>query len=57
MNLVTPGGFGYLLKDRVLGVAEFLATADRIVSGGSALDPMVVANLVRPAATGPVGWL
>lgn len=57
VDLVTLGGFGYLLKDRVLEVAEFLATAERVASGRSALDPMVVANLARPAATGPVGRL
>ena len=33
------GGFGYLLKDRVLDVAEFLAAAERVAGGGSALDP------------------
>ena len=51
VNLVTLGGFGYLLKDRVLEVGEFLATAERVAAGGSALDPMVVANLVSPADT------
>ena len=34
-----PGGFGYLLKDRVLDVTEFLAAAARVADGGSALDP------------------
>ncbi len=49
VDLVTYGGFGYLLKDRVLEVAEFLATAERVARGGSALDPKVVARLVaRP---------
>jgi DNA-binding NarL/FixJ family response regulator len=57
VNLVALGGFGYLLKDRVLEVGEFLATAERVAAGGSALDPMVVANLVAPADTGPVGRL
>ena len=42
-----PGGFGYLLKDRVLDVTEFLAAAERVADGGSALDPDVVATLVR----------
>jgi DNA-binding NarL/FixJ family response regulator len=42
-----PGGFGYLLKDRVLDVTEFLAAALRVADGGSALDPDVVATLVR----------
>lgn len=57
VDLVTRGGFGYLLKDRVLEVGEFLDTAERVAAGGSALDPMVVANLVTPASPGPVGRL
>ena len=44
--LVGMGGFGYLLKDRVLDVAEFLGAAERVARGGSALDPQVVAGLV-----------
>ena len=46
VSLVALGGFGYLLKDRVLDVDEFLATAQRIAGGGSALDPEVVARLL-----------
>jgi DNA-binding NarL/FixJ family response regulator len=46
VELVTLGGFGYLLKDRVLDVGEFLAAADRVANGGSALDPHVVGRLV-----------
>jgi DNA-binding NarL/FixJ family response regulator len=46
MGLVTLGGFGYLLKDRVLEVTEFLAAAQRVADGGSALDPQVVARLL-----------
>lgn len=52
--LVSHRGFGYLLKDRVLEVGEFLATAERVAAGGSALDPVVVANLVSPSSAGPV---
>lgn len=44
--LVSHGAFGYLLKDRVLDVDDFLATVDRVAAGGSALDPEVVARLV-----------
>ena len=44
--LVGLGGFGYLLKDRVLDVNEFLGAAERVARGGSALDPLVVAGLV-----------
>ena len=46
VGLVSQGGFGYLLKDRVLAVGEFLAAAERVAQGGSALDPKVVASLV-----------
>ena len=53
-GLVTQAGFGYLLKDRVLEVGEFLATAQRIANGGSALDPKVVVRLVSPAAARPL---
>lgn len=46
VTLVSLGGFGYLLKDRVLQVGEFLSAAERVANGGSALDPEVVASLV-----------
>lgn len=42
------GGFGYLLKDRVLDVREFLDAAERVRRGGSALDPEVVKQLLTP---------
>lgn len=57
LELVTQGGFGYLLKDRVLEVGEFLASAERVAGGGSALDPKVVASLVSPSARGPQAGL
>ena len=41
-----PHGVGYLLKDRVADVAEFLDALDRVATGGSALDPEVVAQLL-----------
>jgi DNA-binding NarL/FixJ family response regulator len=43
------GGFGYLLKDRVLDVDEFLDAAQRVTDGGSALDPEVVKQLLAPS--------
>jgi DNA-binding NarL/FixJ family response regulator len=46
VGLVSQGGFGYLLKDRVLNVGAFLEAAERVANGGSALDPQVVAALV-----------
>ena len=39
-------GIGYLLKDRVSDVADFTAAVRRVAQGGSALDPLVVAELV-----------
>jgi DNA-binding NarL/FixJ family response regulator len=48
VGLVTTGAFGYLLKDRVLHVADFLDACRRVAAGGSALDPDIVAALVRP---------
>jgi DNA-binding NarL/FixJ family response regulator len=57
VSLVSLGGFGYLLKDRVLDVAEFLEAAERVASRGSALDPQVVATLLSPAAGGPLEGL
>jgi DNA-binding NarL/FixJ family response regulator/class 3 adenylate cyclase len=39
-------GVGYLLKDRVADVEEFTAAVRRVADGGSALDPLVVAELV-----------
>jgi len=47
VDLVARGGFGYLLKDRVLDVADFLAAVDRVARGGSALDPYVVGQLMH----------
>jgi DNA-binding NarL/FixJ family response regulator len=49
LELVSAGGgFGYLLKHRVLNVDDFLDAARRVCDGGSALDPEVVATLVTP---------
>ena len=39
-------GVGYLLKDRVADVSEFLAAVRRVGEGGTALDPEVVAQLL-----------
>jgi DNA-binding NarL/FixJ family response regulator len=47
VHLVEQGAFGYLLKDRVLDVEEFLSAAERVAKGGSALDPHVVGRMVR----------
>lgn len=42
----TGGGFGYLLKDRILDVDDFLDAACRVARGGTALDPEVIAGLL-----------
>jgi DNA-binding NarL/FixJ family response regulator len=41
-----PHGVGYLLKDRVADLSEFLDALARVASGGSALDPEVVTQLL-----------
>jgi DNA-binding NarL/FixJ family response regulator len=41
------GGVGYLLKDRVGNVAEFVSALERVAAGGTALDPEVVSQLLR----------
>ena len=46
VELVTSGRFGYLLKDRVLDVDDFLDALKRVALGGSALDPEVVSRLM-----------
>jgi len=40
------GGIGYLLKDRVSRVAEFLDAVERVAAGGTAMDSEVVAQLL-----------
>ena len=57
VDLVGRPGFGYLLKDRVLDVDEFLATCTRVAAGGSALDPTLVETLVRVTSGGPLARL
>ena len=42
-------GLGYLLKDRIADVGDFLAAVDRVGKGGTALDPEVVAQLLARA--------
>lgn len=40
------GGIGYLLKDRVSNVAQFVDAVRRVAGGGTALDPEVVSQLL-----------
>jgi DNA-binding NarL/FixJ family response regulator len=52
VELVSGGGFGYLLKDRVLDVDDFLDALRRVAAGGSALDPEVVTRLLAQRGAG-----
>ena len=49
------GGVGYLLKDRVADVGDFVDAVRRVAAGGTAMDPEVVAELVaRRRGAGPL---
>jgi DNA-binding NarL/FixJ family response regulator len=49
------GGVGYLLKDRIMNVDDFVDAVRRVADGGTALDPDVVAQLFsRRRAQGPL---
>jgi len=50
-------GVGYLLKDRVADVAEFIEALRRVAAGGTALDPEVVAQLLLRRASDPLDRL
>jgi len=49
-------GVGYLLKDRVADVSDFLEALSRVAGGGSALDPEVVTQLLARSRS-PLGSL
>ena len=51
------GGVGYLLKDRVSDVREFVEAVRRVASGGMALDPEAVSQLVAGHEDGPLAQL
>jgi DNA-binding NarL/FixJ family response regulator len=50
----SAGGTGYLLKDRVLDVADFVDAVRRVGSGGAALDPEVVSQLLGRRGASPL---
>jgi len=51
-------GVGYLLKDRIADVKEFVAAVRRVAEGGSALDPIIVSTLLaRQRADDPISRL
>ena len=51
-------GVGYLLKDRISDVGEFVAAVKRVAEGGSALDPIIVSTLLgRQRSDDPIAQL
>jgi DNA-binding NarL/FixJ family response regulator len=51
-------GVGYLLKDRISDVREFVAAVQRVADGGSALDPTIVSRLLaRRRSDNPIDEL
>jgi len=58
LESTTGGGLGYLLKDRVGHVRDFLDSLDRVADGGTAVDPDVVRHLLaRRRNDGPLAAL
>jgi DNA-binding NarL/FixJ family response regulator len=54
----SPDGVGYLLKDRITDVDEFVAAVRRVADGGSALDPIIVSTLLsRRRSDDPIAQL
>jgi DNA-binding NarL/FixJ family response regulator len=60
LDLLADGadGVGYLLKDRVADIDEFVAAVTRVGTGGVAIDPLVVSRMVsRERRRNPLGAL
>jgi DNA-binding NarL/FixJ family response regulator len=51
------GGIGYLLKDRVADVDEFVAAVRRVAGGGTVLDPEVVAQILARRSSSAIDSL
>jgi len=51
------GAVGYLLKDRVSDVGEFLDAVRRVMDGGTVIDPEVIAKIMARRAAQPVDRL
>ncbi|RBM10907.1 DNA-binding response regulator [Prauserella sp. PE36] len=51
------GGVGYLLKERVADVTDFLDAVRRVASGGTAIDPEVIAQLMARGKKNPLDSL
>jgi DNA-binding NarL/FixJ family response regulator len=51
-------GVGYLLKDRISDVEQFVEAVGRVAAGGSAIDPLIVSTLLsRRRSDDPVDRL
>jgi len=48
------GKVGYLLKDRVADVGDFIEAMERVAAGGTALDPEVISQLLVRRTTNPL---
>jgi DNA-binding NarL/FixJ family response regulator len=55
--LSAGGGIGYLLKDRIGRVSEFVDALRRVATGGTAMDPEVVAQLLTRRSGGRIAAL
>lgn len=53
----STGGLGYLLKERVADIEEFAEAVRRVGRGGSAIDPEIVATLLRRSNVRPLDEL
>jgi DNA-binding NarL/FixJ family response regulator len=51
------GAIGYLLKDRVSDVAEFVDGVRRVIAGGTVIDPEVIASIMAKRPEEPVDRL
>lgn len=52
------GAVGYLLKDRVLDIGQFIDAVRRVANGGTAMDPAVISQLLaKHNGAGPLGQL
>ena len=50
----SPAHLGYLLKQRVIDVDDFVSTLEHVARGGSALEPKVVSGLLSASRDGPL---
>jgi DNA-binding NarL/FixJ family response regulator len=59
VDLIAEGtsGVGYLLKERVADVADFLEAVRRVAGGGSAIDPDVIAQMLARSRRDPLDAL